>query len=109
MLAIITRQQERGILLITGFHQTERQNRSQTDDTSVFYLKAGGTGDLTAADIRFIMIPRNTQSASDRAHVSGRKNIVNIYKLIVKGTIEEKDFGQVQREKVGFSGSHPIG
>ncbi len=112
MLAIITRQlQERGIsyfLLQGSTLQTERAKsvrQFQTDDTSVFCisLKAGGTGlNLTAADIVIHYDPWwNTaveNQASDRAHRIGQKNIVNIYKLIVKGTIEEKILA-MQREK----------
>jgi len=112
MLAIITRQlQERGIsyfLLQGSTLQTERAKsvrQFQTDDTSVFCisLKAGGTGlNLTAADIVIHYDPWwNTaveNQASDRVHRIGQKNIVNIYKLIIKGTIEEKILA-MQREK----------
>ena len=69
----------------------------QTDDTSVFCisLKAGGTGlNLTAADIVIHYDPwwnvAAQNQATDRAHRIGQKNMVNVYKLITKGTIEEK-------------------
>ena len=66
------------------------------DDTSVFCisLKAGGTGlNLTAADIVIHYDPwwnlAVQNQATDRAHRIGQKNVVNVYKLIVKDTIEE--------------------
>ena len=66
------------------------------DDTSVFCisLKAGGTGlNLTAADIVIHYDPwwnvAVQEQATDRAHRIGQENVVNVYKLIAKGTIEE--------------------
>ena len=66
------------------------------DDTSVFCisLKAGGTGlNLTAADIVIHYDPwwnvAVQDQATDRAHRIGQENVVNVYKLIAKGTIEE--------------------
>ena len=57
-------------------------------------LKAGGTGlNLTAADIVIHFDPwwnlAVQNQATDRAHRIGQKNVVNVYKLIVKDTIEE--------------------
>ena len=66
------------------------------DDIPVFCisLKAGGTGlNLTAADIVIHYDPwwniAVQNQATDRAHRIGQKNVVTVYKLIVKGTIEE--------------------
>ncbi len=66
------------------------------DDTSVFCisLKAGGTGlNLTSADIVIHYDPwwnvAVQNQATDRAHRIGQKNVVNVYKLITKDTIEE--------------------
>lgn len=58
-------------------------------------LKAGGTGlNLTGADVVIHYDPWwNTavqDQATDRAHRIGQTKVVNVYKLIVKGTIEEK-------------------
>ena len=58
-------------------------------------LKAGGTGlNLTKADIVIHFDPWWNPAvevqASDRAHRIGQKNVVQIYKLLTEGTIEEK-------------------
>ena len=58
-------------------------------------LKVGGVGlNLTEADYVFIFDPWWNKSAEnqavDRAHRMGQKNTVFSYKLITKGTIEEK-------------------
>lgn len=67
------------------------------DDTPLFCisLKAGGTGlNLTAADIVIHYDPwwnvAAENQASDRAHRIGQKNIVSVYRLIMKDTIEER-------------------
>ena len=72
-------------------------NRFNSDDTDVFLisLKAGGTGlNLTGADIVIHFDPwwniSAENQASDRAYRIGQKNNVTVYKLIAKGTIEEK-------------------
>jgi SNF2 family DNA or RNA helicase len=69
----------------------------QEDDTPVFLisLKAGGTGlNLTAADIVIHYDPwwnvAAQNQATDRSHRIGQENTVNVYKLIVKDTIEDK-------------------
>ena len=58
-------------------------------------LKAGGTGlNLTVADTVIIFDPWWNPSveaqAADRAHRIGQKKTVNVYRLLTKGTIEEK-------------------
>ncbi|SHH34272.1 DEAD/DEAH box helicase [Clostridium grantii] len=58
-------------------------------------LKAGGTGlNLTSADIVVHFDPwwnpAVEQQATDRAHRIGQKNVVEVVKIIAKGTIEEK-------------------
>lgn len=70
---------------------------NETDDNKVFLisLKAGGTGlNLTSADIVIHFDPWWNPSvenqASDRAHRYGQQNVVEVIKLIAKGTIEEK-------------------
>ena len=86
--------------MLTG--STSKEKRAKlveafnNDNTSVFCisLKAGGTGlNLTAADIVIHFDPwwnlAVQNQATDRAHRIGQKNVVNVYKLIAKGTIEE--------------------
>ncbi len=70
---------------------------NENDDTKVFLisLKAGGTGlNLTSADVVIHFDPWWNPSvenqASDRAHRYGQENVVQVIKLIAKGTIEEK-------------------
>ncbi|MGL5311826.1 MAG: SNF2 helicase associated domain-containing protein [Peptostreptococcaceae bacterium] len=70
---------------------------NETDENKVFLisLKAGGTGlNLTSADIVIHFDPWWNPSvenqASDRAHRYGQQNVVEVIKLIAKGTIEEK-------------------
>ena len=58
-------------------------------------LKAGGTGlNLTSADIVIHFDPwwnpAVEDQATDRAHRIGQKNVVEVIKMIAKGTIEEK-------------------
>ena len=66
-------------------------------------LRAGGTGlTLTAADYVFVMDPwwnpAVEEQAIDRAHRIGQKRPVNVYRLVAKGTIEEK-VSQLQQRK----------
>ena len=58
-------------------------------------LKAGGTGlNLTAADVVIHYDPwwnlAAQNQATDRAHRMGQRQCVQVYKLITKGTIEER-------------------
>jgi len=68
-----------------------------SDREAVFLisLKAGGTGlNLTKADIIIHFDPwwnpAVEDQASDRAHRMGQRNVVQVYKLLTEGTIEEK-------------------
>lgn len=87
--------------LLTGATKKEDRIKMvdafQEDETPVFCisLKAGGTGlNLTAADIvihydHWWNIAVQNQ-ATDRAHRIGQKNVVTVYRLIMKDTIEER-------------------
>jgi SNF2 family DNA or RNA helicase len=74
-------------------------------DVKVFVmtLKTGGVGlNLTAADTIFLLDPWWNAAAEaqaiDRAHRIGQKGTVFAYKLVAKGTIEEKIL-QLQEKK----------
>lgn len=78
-------------------------------ENSVFLisLKAGGTGlNLTSADIVIHFDPwwnpAVEDQATDRAHRIGQENVVEVIKLIAKGTIEEKivDLQDTKRELI---------
>ena len=81
--------------------------RFQTDDSIPVFLislKAGGTGmNLTAADtvIHFDpwWNPATEDQATARAHRIGQNKIVNSYKLIARGTVEEKIINLQQKKK----------
>ncbi|WP_246559708.1 DEAD/DEAH box helicase [Leptothoe kymatousa] len=75
----------------------KRVDAFQAGEGNVFLisLKAGGTGlNLTAADYVMHMDPwwnpAVEDQASDRAHRIGQTRPVTIYRLVTKGTIEEK-------------------
>ncbi|MDD5083462.1 MAG: DEAD/DEAH box helicase [Candidatus Moranbacteria bacterium] len=73
----------------------EEFNTSTAKKVFLISLKAGGTGlNLTSADNVIIFDPWwNTSvenQAVDRAHRMGQTKSVNVYRLVTKGTIEEK-------------------
>ena len=104
MLALIEEDlKKRGIeyFVIIGNTPKEERiklvNRFNTDNTPVFLisLKAGGTGlNLVGADIVIHYDPwwnvAVENQATDRAHRIGQTKVVSVFKLIAKGTIEEK-------------------
>ena len=104
MLEIIEeRLEEEGIPFYTLTGQTPKERRIslvksfEKDDVPVFLisLKAGGTGlNLTSADVVIHFDPwwniSAQNQATDRTHRIGQKNPVTVYKLIAKGTVEEK-------------------
>lgn len=113
MLAILEeRLKDSGIsyYIITGATPKAQRlslvNAFNADDTPVFLisLKAGGTGlNLTGADIVIHFDPwwnlAAQNQATDRAHRIGQTNVVTVYRLIVKGTIEEKILEMQERKK----------
>lgn len=71
-------------------------------------LKAGGTGlNLTGADTVILYDlwwnPAVEEQAADRAHRMGQKQVVQVIKLIAKGTIEEKMNVLQQKKKTLIS------
>lgn len=94
---------EMGISSFTLQGSTPKQQRAKlvkefnAGGASVFLisLKAGGTGlNLTAADVVIHYDPwwnlAAQNQATDRAHRIGQRQCVQVYKLIARGTIEEK-------------------
>ncbi len=72
-------------------------------------LKAGGTGlNLTAADTVIHYDPwwnpAVENQATDRAHRIGQDKTVFVYKLVAKGTVEEKILDMQQRKKALMDG-----
>ena len=72
----------------------ERFNHGERD-LFLISLKAGGTGlNLMSADTVILYDtwwnPAVEEQAADRAHRMGQKNVVQVIKLVARGTIEEK-------------------
>lgn len=83
----------------------ELTNRFNTGERDLFLisLKAGGTGlNLTGADTVILYDlwwnPAVEEQAADRAHRMGQTNIVQVIKLVARGTIEEK-MNELQEKK----------
>jgi SNF2 family DNA or RNA helicase len=99
--------------------RAERVDNFQREDGPPVFLislKAGGSGlNLTAADtvIHFDpwWNPAVEDQATDRAHRIGQTRVVTTYRLIAKGTIEEKilELAEKKRELVGAVLSEDIG
>ncbi|MTP73594.1 DEAD/DEAH box helicase [Turicibacter sanguinis] len=104
MLEILGRElkaKEIKFLTLTGATKTSDRlaltEQFNQDDTKVFLisLKAGGTGlNLTGADVVIHYDPWWNMSAqnqaTDRAHRLGQDKTVQVFKLMVKNTIEER-------------------
>lgn len=116
MLDIIRRRFDEagiGYYILTGSTSKEKRNELvksfNGDGPPVFLisLKAGGTGlNLTAASIVIHFDPWWNQAAqnqaTDRAHRIGQQQVVTVYKLIMKDTLEEKIL-EMQERKAGLS------
>ena len=84
------------IKMVNEFNEGER-------DVFLISLKAGGTGlNLTGADTVVLYDlwwnPAVEQQAAGRAHRIGQKKVVEVWRMIAKGTIEEK-MDALQNEK----------
>ena len=99
--------------MLTGSTTKEKRrelvDRFNKDQTPVFLisLKAGGTGlNLTAASIVIHYDPwwnlAAQNQATDRTHRIGQEQIVTVYKLLAKDTIEEK-IEKLQEKKAQLS------
>ncbi len=116
MLDIIRRKlMEKGVshYLLTGStSKPERMrlvSKFNENDTKVFLisLKAGGTGiNLTGADVVIHYDPWWNESvmnqATDRAYRMGQNKSVQVYKLVVKDSLEEKIM-ELQEKKTALS------
>ena len=72
-------------------------------DVFLISLKAGGTGlNLTGADTVILYDlwwnPAVEEQAAGRAHRMGQKNVVEVWRMIAEGTVEEK-MNSLQKEK----------
>lgn len=104
MLAIIEERLRReGLRFYTLQGSTPKERRAamveafNADDTEVFLisLRAGGTGlNLTGADVVIHYDPwwnvAAQNQATDRAYRIGQRRSVQVYRLITRGTVEEK-------------------
>ena len=99
--------------MLTGSTTKEKRrelvDRFNKDQTPVFLisLKAGGTGlNLTAASIVIHYDPwwnlAAQNQATDRTHRIGQEQVVTVYKLLAKDTIEEK-IEKLQEKKAQLS------
>jgi len=116
MLALIEQELEKRKIrysLLTGDTRDRRTpvQQFQQGDSEVFLisLKAGGVGlNLTAADtvIHFDpwWNPASENQATDRAYRIGQDKPVFVFKLITRGTVEEK-IQQLQQEKAALAAS----
>jgi len=83
-------------------------NNDPEIDVFLISLKAGGLGlNLTAADMVVHVDPwwnpMVERQATDRAHRLGQENRVMVYKLITRGTVEEKMLKLQQRKQDLFN------
>jgi len=75
--------------------KVDRFNKNENIPVFLISLKAGGTGlNLTGADYVILYDPwwnpASEDQAADRAHRIGQKKTVFVYRLVAKGTVEEK-------------------
>ncbi|WP_188207225.1 DEAD/DEAH box helicase [Alkalibacillus aidingensis] len=85
------------VAMVERFNQGEK-------DLFLISLKAGGTGlNLTGADTVILYDlwwnPAVEEQAAGRAHRMGQKKVVQVHRLITKGTIEEKIHSLQQRKR----------
>jgi len=111
MLALIEaelREQDLPYVILTGDTKDRKTPVEEFQKGSVpiflISLKAGGTGlNLTASDVVIHYDPwwnpAVEEQATDRAHRIGQTKHVFVYKLIAKGTIEERMMALQQRKR----------
>jgi TATA-binding protein-associated factor len=87
----------------------QRFNADPSIDVLLLTTQVGGLGlNLTSADtvifVEHDWNPQKDLQAMDRAHRLGQKKVVNVYRLITRGTLEEKIMG-LQRFKLNIANS----
>jgi len=87
----------------------QRFNSDPSIDVLLLTTHVGGLGlNLTGADIVIFVEhdwnPTKDLQAMDRAHRIGQKKVVNVYRLITRGTLEEKIMG-LQQFKLSIANS----
>lgn len=85
----------------------KKYNEDPSIDCLLLTTKVGGLGlNLTGADtvifVEHDWNPMNDLQAMDRAHRIGQKKVVNVYRIITKGTLEEKIMG-LQKFKMNIA------
>jgi TATA-binding protein-associated factor len=79
----------------------QKFNQDPSIDVLLLTTHVGGLGlNLTGADtvifVEHDWNPMKDLQAMDRAHRLGQKRVVNVYRLITRGTLEEKIMGYVE-------------
>ena len=79
---------------VERFNVVQKFNADPTIDVMLLTTSVGGLGlNLTSADTVIFMEhdwnPQKDLQAMDRAHRLGQKRSVNVYRLLVRGTLEE--------------------
>jgi len=87
----------------------DKFNSDPTIDVLLLSTHVGGLGlNLTGADtvifVEHDWNPMKDRQAMDRAHRLGQKRVVNVYRLITRGTLEEKIMG-LQKFKLHLANS----
>lgn len=87
----------------------QKFNADPSIDVLLLTTHVGGLGlNLTGADtvvfVEHDWNPMKDLQAMDRAHRIGQKRVVNVYRLITKGTLEEKIMG-LQKFKMNIASS----
>ena len=88
---------------------SQKFNKDPSIDVLLLTTSVGGLGlNLTGADtvifVEHDWNPSKDLQAMDRAHRLGQKKVVNVYRLITRGTLEEKIMG-LQRFKLNIASS----
>jgi len=107
---LITKQGRKSLFLHGADTSANRQKKiddfqNKTDPQIIIVsIRAGGSG-ITLTRAKYVVMfdlwwnPAVIDQAIDRTHRIGQKNIVHVYTLVTKGTIEEKIYNLLLRKK----------